>query len=153
MSIFLFIVSYTIFMIFDVTVVLVDWQDPRHHSDFVLISYKVLVWFQAILSLLILTGYVILFVFFLNLMHKDKQRYGNLYKQVIGFFTVMLFILTVNFILNIIFYDKFNKNYMNVDYLSQEKLVSITTYAHTVLEMIFNVVLLSFLITQHDRDA
>ena len=43
-SIFLFIVSYTIFMIFDISVVLVDWQDPKHHSEFVLTAYKVLVW-------------------------------------------------------------------------------------------------------------
>ena len=74
-------------------------------------TYRVLIWVQSTISLLILIAYVTLFVLFMLLLRRDKQRFGALYKQVIGFFSVMLFLMTTNLVLNAIFYAQFEKSY------------------------------------------
>ena len=63
----------------------------------------------------------------------------------------MLFIISATFTLNIIFYVNVNKKHMNEDYIAQEKLVSICMYLHSTLEIMFNIVLLSFLLLQSHR--
>ena len=148
------IVTYTVFMVFDIGVVIVDSQsDESEKSSFVLSAYKTLIWLQSSLSLLILIGYVVLFVFFLLLMRKDRSRFGSLHKHVIGFFSLMLLILIANFVLDIIFYDQFDKTFESGGYIAQDELVSVTMYIHTGVEILFDIVLLSFLISQSDRDA
>ena len=135
-------------MVFDISVVIVDgqtYQDEK--TSFVMTAYLVLIWVQSMLSLTILIGYAILFMFFLLLIHRDKTRFSSLTKQVIGFFSVMLFIMTINFVLDVIFYVQFDKIKEKKGQAAQEKLVSITTYVHTSLEILFDLVLISFLVS------
>ena len=74
-------------------------------------AYRVLIWVQSTISLLILIAYVTLFVLFMLLLRRDKQRFGALYKQVIGFFSIMLMLMIANLVLNTIFYSQFEKSY------------------------------------------
>lgn len=112
---------------------------------------------QGICNSIILICYVVLFVLFLILIKRDPETLGPLNSQVIAFFTVMIALLTANFVLDIIFYLNFNSE----DYApkndptraSQDTLVSVTTYIHSILEVLFNLVLLWFLISQATADA
>ena len=142
------IIVYMIIMIFDICVIAIDAQTYQDNkSTFVMTAYRVLIWVQSTLSLIILVGYVTLFTLFMLLLRRDKQRFGALYKQVIGFFSVMLFLMLANLVLNTIFYAQFEKSGTEKGVVAQERLVSITTYVHTGLEITFNIVLLSFLIS------
>ncbi len=65
----------------------------------------------------------------------------------------MLVVLTTNLVLNLVFYYNFNDLDLNKgeatfyqDAYNQERLVSITTYLHTAVEVIFNIVMLIYLI-------
>ena len=49
---------------------------------------------------------MILFVFFMMLIKRSEQKLGKLNRQVIAFFCVMLVVLTLNFVLDLIFYFK-----------------------------------------------
>lgn len=146
---------YTIFVAFDLFVVVFDAKSPGTEGNkvpFVKTAYKILIWVQSALSLLILIGYGILFILFLLLFRKVKERadgesyFAGFRKHVISFFGVMLFILVSNFVLDVVFYDEFDRIYESGGVIAQEKLVSITTYIHSIMEIVFDVVLLSFLI-------
>ena len=53
-------------------------------------------------------SYVTLFTWFTLLIQKNHDRYGSMQRQVIIFFSVMIIMLTVNFILELIFYARFS---------------------------------------------
>lgn len=63
----------------------------------------------------------------------------------------MIGLLTANFVLDIIFYVNFNTdNFAPVGdpaRQSMNSLVSVTTYIHSIMEVLFNLVLLWFLIS------
>ena len=103
------IITYTVFMVFDLCVIIVDSQTgQKYKSDFVEDAYTFLEVVQVLLNLTILICYVILFVYFLILIRDGKQRFGSLYKQVIGFFSIIIIILTTDFVLNFLFFTKFD---------------------------------------------
>mmetsp|Transcript_15865 Transcript_15865/g.19984 ORF Transcript_15865/g.19984 Transcript_15865/m.19984 type:complete len:110 (+) Transcript_15865:542-871(+) len=103
---------------------------------------------QAILNAICLLSYVVLFVWFSMLISKNKERLGSLMCQVTIFFSVMLLMLTLNFVLDLIFYIQYDsEKKKSLDQLkSQEKLVSVCSYMHSGVEIVFNFVLLAFLI-------
>ena len=53
-----------------------------------------------------LIWYTVLFVFFMMLIKRSEKKLGNLHRQVIAFFTVMLVVLVLNFVLDLMFYLK-----------------------------------------------
>ena len=65
-------------------------------------------WIQAIFNMLQLIWYMVLFVFFMMLIKRSQSKLGNLHRQVIAFFCVMLVVLMINFVLNLMFYLKEN---------------------------------------------
>ena len=143
----------TLLVIFDTCVVLIDDIEADDVSDersqFVLVAYSLLKWVQAIVNAITLVAYTVLFVLFAKLISKNREGLGALRRQVIIFFVVMLVLLTINFILDIVFYLQFKSGQMitGLDMLrDQEKLVSICSYLHSTVEIIFNCVLLAFLI-------
>jgi len=74
---------------------------------------------------------------------------GSLHTYVISFFTLMLGLLTTSFVLDIVFYLNFKPDEMtDSGQLHQEKLVAITLYIHSGIEILFDLVLLKFLISQ-----
>ena len=108
---------------------------------------------QSVLDLSIVLGYVILFVFFLKLIGElDELQFMK--KNVLVFFIFMMVILTVQLVFDIIFYttyDPANPIDPSEDKeaaIKQERLNSIGVYTHTAVELVFNVVILSYLISQ-----
>lgn len=75
-------------------------------------------------------------------------------KNVLVFFIFMMVILTVQLVFDIIFYttyDPANPIDPSEDKeaaIKQERLNSIGVYTHTAVELVFNVVILSYLISQ-----
>ena len=73
-------------------------------------------------------------------------------RQVIIFFTVMLLMLIVNFVLELVFYY-YMISPVNVKsqkrVIEQEKLISNCSYIHSSVEILFNFVLIAFLIAQY----
>ena len=67
------IITYTVFMVFDLCVIIVDSQTgQKYKSDFVEDAYTFLEVVQVLLNLTILICYVILFVYFLILIRDGK---------------------------------------------------------------------------------
>ena len=144
---FTLIVLYSLFMVFDIVVVIIDNNSEDHREgDFIIAAYKFLMIIQVILSLILLVCYVILLTLFLHLIRRDEKRFSALYKQVIGFFSIILVLLTSNLVLQIVFYLEFHNHPADND--EQAWLVDITSYIHTSQELIFDVVLLGYLISQ-----
>ena len=54
--------------------------------------------------------YVILFIWFLLLMKRDEVRFAPLQCHVTGFFGIMIFLLLSSFVLDIIFYVKYDQS-------------------------------------------
>lgn len=71
-----------------------------------------------------------------------------LWKQVIGFFTIIMTLLIVNFVCNMVFYIEFDSNDSDETAIDQEIMVSTITYIHSSMDILFNAVLLVFLISQ-----
>ena len=99
-------------------------------------------------------SYMVLFIWFVLLIRKEREKFGDLSNHIIAFFTVMLAVLMTNLILNLVFYFNFSPNvdkgltpeqYQDIA-MEQERLVSITTYLHTGEEIVFNIVMLVYLI-------
>ena len=114
---------------------------------------KLFVVIQTVLDLSIVLGYVILFVFFLKLIGElDELQFMK--RNVLVFFIFMMIILTVQLVFDIIFYttyDPANPIDPSQDKeaaIKQERLNSIGVYTHTAVELVFNVVILSYLISQ-----
>ena len=86
------------------------------------------------------------------LIRQNEQRFGPLNTQIIAFFSIMLVLLITNFVLDIVFYVHFHPKLIDSKdtetILQMERLVSLTYYIHTILEILFNIVLLVFLISQ-----
>ena len=60
----------------------------------------------------------------------------------------MLIVLTTNIVLDIVFYVEFEQVLQTEgNKVAQERLVSDTSYIHTSVEFLFNIVLLSYLIS------
>lgn len=100
---------------------------------------------------------MVLFVLFLILIRRDPENLRPLLIQVVAFFTVMVALLTCNFVLDIIFYINFkNDNYVaagDPERQQLDSLISVTTYIHSAMEILFNFVMLWFLISQAQADA
>lgn len=101
------IVLYTIFMIFDICTVLIDHVNSGMGDKTEKIDdmYTILEIIQVVLQLILLICYGTLFVLFIALIKRDEKRFASLYKQVIGFFSIILIILISNLVLVIIFYQ------------------------------------------------
>ena len=107
---------------------------------------------QSVLDLSIVLGYVILFVFFLKLIGEQDELHF-MKRNVLVFFIFMMVILTVQLVFNIIFYttydpaDPIDPSVDKEREVNQERLYSIGIYTHTAVELVFNVVILSYLIS------
>ena len=101
---------YTVFIIFDILVVSVDATIAHDNKSRVFFddSYRFLQVVQSILCAICALSYVTLFTWFTLLIQKNQDRYGGMMRQVIIFFSVMITMLTINFILELIFYARFS---------------------------------------------
>ena len=142
-------ILYTCFIAFDATIIILG---PENNQKLFETADTVLEWLQAIYNIMILICYFVLFISFMMLIRQNEQRFGPLNTQIIAFFSIMLVLLITNFVLDIVFYVHFNpKSIDSKDtetILQMERLVSLTYYIHTILEILFNIVLLVFLISQ-----
>lgn len=103
-------------MVFDICVVVIDDNSADHkEGEFVQSAFKFLMVIQVILSLILLICYMILFTLFLHLIRRDEERFSALYKQVIGFFSIILIMLISNLVLQIVFYLDFDNHPKDVD--------------------------------------
>ena len=107
------IVIYTVFIVFDSLIVLGDAftsqkNKKKTRSHFDVVAYHLLEWVQAILNAICLLSYVILFIWFVMLIAKNKDQLRGLLRQVIIFFSIMLVMLSLNFVLDLIFYISFD---------------------------------------------
>ena len=145
--------AQTCLIIFDLCVIIID-NSTTHGSGkptpFIHSAYIFLEWAQSAINLIILIFYALLFVKFLLLIRKMDARFGSLWKQVLGFFLVILTLLIINFVTDIVFYRCFDSGYNDFENkeVGEEKMVSIITYIHCASEILFNIVLLAFLIAQ-----
>jgi len=132
--------------------VFVDYYNCKVQCDSYKEVNKVLEICEAILNAIILLAYVVLFVWFAILISGNKARFGGaLLRQVIIFFTVMILMLMLNFVLDTVLAQGVHNASSiksHAELISQEKLVSICSYLHTSVEVIFNFVMLAFLIAQ-----
>jgi len=143
-------IVYTIFILFDVVIIIEDSNSgPDVRTNFEKYAYTVLKWLQTIYNLTIINCYLVLFILFLMLIRRSEELLGSLNRQVISFFSFMLGLLIINFVLDIVFYVNFDPtNVTDSQKLSQEKLVSITLYIHSGIEILLDLFLLGFLISQ-----
>ena len=65
---------------------------------------------QDIYNVVILLCYLVLFILFMTLIRQNEEMLGTLKTQVVAFFSVMLLLLTSNFVLDIVFYVKVDLN-------------------------------------------
>ena len=65
---------------------------------------------QDIYNVVILLCYLVLFILFMTLIRQNEEMLGTLKTQVVAFFSVMLLLLTSNFVLDIVFYVKVDPN-------------------------------------------
>lgn len=98
--------------------------------------------------MIVLICYALLFIRFIFLMRGNEMQYGMLWKQVLGFFSIILTFLIVNFVCDMVFYIEFDSNDNQETAVNQDKLVSTVIYIHCVMDILFNIVLLVFLISQ-----
>ena len=139
----------TVLLVFDLCIIVGDSSTGvESTSEFIHASYVFLDWVQAALNLIIILCYALLFIKFLFMMSKKKREYGELRKQVIGFFTVILVILVVDFVCNMVFYLAFDTGDNNDTRLAQERQVSAITYINSLMDVTLNIVFLIFCISQ-----
>lgn len=144
-------IAYTIFIIFDTIVIIIDEMEGYDRTAFVHTAYRFLEWIQAILNMLIIMSYLLLFISFLVLIRRERTKFAFLQKTVTAFFSIMLGFLFSSFVLDLVFYIDFDPKDSPEDpelILKQERLVSYTTYCHSGLEILFDIVLVGFLILQ-----
>ena len=77
-------------------------------GKFIDTAYTVFDWMQAILNIFLLCAYLVIFIWFIMLICREKERLGTLLHQVVSFFTIMLMTLTLNFALLLFFYIRYN---------------------------------------------
>ena len=149
-KIYLSIISAeTILLIFDLVVIISDANTgPKHQSEAVHSCYVFLEWVQAAINLIIISCYALLFIQFLLMMRKNRLQYGQLWKQVIGFFTIILSLLIGNFVCDMVFYVQFDSGEDEKTRVEQEHLVSTVTYIHCSMEILLIIVFLAFTISQ-----
>jgi len=105
------IFAATFLIIFDTGVVISDAQsDQFRKSNFIHAAYSFLEWVQAFIALITLMSYMVLFIWFVLLIRKEREKFGDLSNHIIAFFTVMLAVLLTNLILNLVFYFNFSPN-------------------------------------------
>ena len=104
---------------------------------------------QSILELSIVLSYVVLFVLFLKVIHRQSEL-TFMKRNVIQFFVFMLAVLTVQLLFNLIFYlsydPKHEQGEEKAKTLERERLNAIAFYVHSGIELLFNIVILSYLV-------
>ena len=63
---------------------------------------------QAIINIFLLCSYLVIFIWFIMLICREKERLGTLLRQVVSFFSIMLMTLTLNFALILYFHIRYN---------------------------------------------
>ena len=113
---------------------------------------KVFVILQSILELSIVLSYVVLFVLFLKVIHRQSEL-TFMKRNVIQFFVFMLAVLTVQLLFNLIFYLSYSPREQTDDPFNEkqkmyrrEQLNNLALYVHSGIELVFNLVILSYLI-------
>lgn len=71
-------------------------------------AYNVLEWAQLSLDVATIFAYTFLFCSFMLLIKRRQQRLRSLLNQVVTFFSVMLFTLILNWVLDLVFYLRFD---------------------------------------------
>ena len=148
-----FVVLYSVFIVVDFTIIGYDHNNSYKEGTNIRQADKLFVVIQSVLDLTIVLGYVILFVFFMKLIGEQAELHV-MKRNVLVFFIFMMAVLTVQLVFNTIFYTTYDPTRSmdghadQDDVIKQERLNSIGVYTHTAIELIFNIVILSYLISQ-----
>ena len=92
---------------------------------------------------------MILFIAFLKVID-DKHELQFMKCNVVQFFVFMLAVLTVQLLFNLIFYLSYDPKHQQQEEkqvtLERERLNAIAFYVHSGIELLFNIVILSYLV-------